>query len=90
MKRFNVISRFLILAIFGLVSAELHATKKQKATETTKTPPELALHAYIDRVRAQNAAQTTTAGSIWAPMVAWYVSAQTPKLHGSMMSSPSL
>ncbi len=84
MKRFNVISSFLILAIFGLVSAELHATKKQKATETTKTPPELALHAYIDRVRAQNAAQTTTAGSIWVSdgrLVRFGTDAKAARLH---------
>jgi len=31
------------------------------------TPPEEALHAYVDRVRAQQAAEVKTAGSIWSP-----------------------
>jgi flagellar L-ring protein FlgH len=31
------------------------------------TPPEAALHAYIDRVRAQQAAEVLTPGSIWSP-----------------------
>jgi flagellar L-ring protein precursor FlgH len=30
------------------------------------TPPEAALHAYIDRVRAQQAAEVRTLGSIWS------------------------
>ena len=41
--------------------------KKQKPSVPAKTPPELALHAYIDRVRAQQAAEVGTAGSIWSP-----------------------
>jgi flagellar L-ring protein FlgH len=84
MKRFHVVSSFLIFIIFGLVCAELHAIKKQKATETTKSPPELALHAYIDRVRAQNAAQTTTAGSIWVSdgrLVRFGTDAKAARLH---------
>jgi flagellar L-ring protein precursor FlgH len=31
------------------------------------TPPEAALHAYIERVRAQQAAEVKTPGSIWTP-----------------------
>jgi flagellar L-ring protein precursor FlgH len=31
------------------------------------TPPEAALHAYIDKVRAQQAAEVRTVGSIWSP-----------------------
>jgi flagellar L-ring protein precursor FlgH len=31
------------------------------------TPPEEALHAYVDRVRAQQAAEVKTLGSIWSP-----------------------
>ncbi len=33
---------------------------------TTKTPPEAALRAYIDRVRAQQACRDQNAGSIWS------------------------
>ena len=31
------------------------------------TPPEEALHAYVERVRAQQAAEVKTPGSIWSP-----------------------
>ncbi len=31
------------------------------------TPPEAALHAYMERVRAQQAAEVKTPGSIWSP-----------------------
>ena len=42
--------------------------KKIPFVPTTKpTPPEEALHAYIERVRAQQAAEVKTAGSIWSP-----------------------
>jgi len=30
------------------------------------TPPEMALHAYVERVRAQQAAEVRTSGSIWS------------------------
>jgi len=41
--------------------------KKLPLTPTAKpTPPEEALHAYIERVRAQQAAEVKTAGSIWS------------------------
>jgi len=66
MKRLCSASCFLIFASFGFTSLALHAGKKQKVSEPTKTPPQVALHAYIDRVRAENAAQTNTAGSIWS------------------------
>jgi flagellar L-ring protein precursor FlgH len=43
--------------------------REPKATDTTAraTPPEAALHTYIDRVRAQQAAEVKTEGSIWSP-----------------------
>ena len=84
MKRFHFIFSFLILAVLGLASLEAHATKKQKATESTQTPPEVALHSYIDRVRAQNAAQTTTTGSIWVSdgrLVRFGTDAKAARLH---------
>lgn len=44
------------------------AGKKPKTTEPSKlTPPEASLRAYVDRVRAQQAAEVRTAGSIWSP-----------------------
>jgi flagellar L-ring protein FlgH len=43
------------------------AAKKTAALMSSKTPPEQALRAYIERVRAQHAAEITTLGSIWSP-----------------------
>ena len=45
----------------GLVS------KKAAATSGKTTPPEAALRAYIERVRAQQVAEVRTTGSIWSP-----------------------
>jgi flagellar L-ring protein precursor FlgH len=59
----------VILAFLYLISGPMtiNASGKQKPSVPAKTPPELALHAYIDRVRAQHAAEVGTAGSIWSP-----------------------
>ena len=46
--------------------SNLHGVKKGKPTEPGKSPPEVALHAYVDRVRAQHAAEVATTGSIWS------------------------
>jgi flagellar L-ring protein FlgH len=59
----------ILLASIFLIGGpiELNAVGKQKPSAPPKTPPELALHAYIDRVRAQHAAEVGTVGSIWRP-----------------------
>jgi flagellar L-ring protein FlgH len=57
---------FFALAVLGLNPLQLHAVNKQKPPVPSKTPPEVALHDYIDRVRAQHAAEVSTAGSIWS------------------------
>jgi flagellar L-ring protein precursor FlgH len=41
--------------------------KKPKAGDAPRTPPETALRSYVDRVRAQQAAEVRTPGSIWSP-----------------------
>jgi flagellar L-ring protein FlgH len=43
--------------------------RKPKAAQSVAraTPPEAALHTYIERVRAQQAAEIKTDGSIWSP-----------------------
>jgi len=58
---------FLALAL--LVSPLLDASSKQKKSVLSgkPTPPETALRAYIERVRAQQAAEVRTPGSIWSP-----------------------
>src|SRR6516165_8304390 len=60
--------RRAVLSLVGavFVSLQLHAAKKQKAFGPPQTPPELALRNYIDRVRAQHAAEVATSGSIWS------------------------
>lgn len=40
--------------------------KKHKTREIPKTPPETALRSYVERVRAQQAAEVRTPGSIWS------------------------
>jgi flagellar L-ring protein precursor FlgH len=59
----------ILLASIFLIGGpiELNAVGKQKPSAPPKTPPELALRAYIDRVRAQHAAEVGTVGSIWRP-----------------------
>jgi flagellar L-ring protein precursor FlgH len=55
----------LLIAAFA-ITLHAGAAKKKTQAESVKTPPEQALHAYIDRVRAQHAAEIATAGSIWS------------------------
>ena len=46
-----------------------HAGQEAQAAAagSQATPPEEALHAYVERVRAQQAAEVRTPGSIWSP-----------------------
>jgi flagellar L-ring protein precursor FlgH len=60
---------FLLLlgAVLAFRSCPAHAgLKKHARSEVPKTPPETALRAYVDRVRAQQAAEVRTPGSIWS------------------------
>jgi len=41
-------------------------SKKPKPPDAVNTPPEAALHSYVERVRAQQAAEIRTPGSIWS------------------------
>jgi flagellar L-ring protein precursor FlgH len=60
-----------LLASVGLLAASpLQALDKKKIPfipAAKPTPPEAALNAYIERVRAQQAAEVKTVGSIWSP-----------------------
>jgi flagellar L-ring protein precursor FlgH len=40
--------------------------RKPKPPDAVRTPPEAALHSYVERVRAQQAAEIRTPGSIWS------------------------
>ena len=68
MKRF--LERvFLLLAILLFSALFVFAAKKKSwlSDPNKPTPPETALTTYIDRVRAQQAAEVRTTGSLWSP-----------------------
>jgi len=55
---------FVVLIAMG--SAQAIGSKKTPGIAGKATPPEEALKAYIERVRAQQAAEVRTPGSIWS------------------------
>lgn len=57
----------LSLAGLLLTTAGLDASKRKDPSQPTNTAPELALRAYIDRVRERHAAEVATTASIWSP-----------------------
>jgi flagellar L-ring protein precursor FlgH len=59
---------FVSVALLGMPPFASAAAKKPNPLlpAVKPTPPEAALHAYIDRVRAQQAAEVRTLGSIWS------------------------
>jgi len=68
MKAPRSVIRFLIACVWMTGSLQLHSAAKKKASSIpNKTPPEQALRSYIERVRAQHAAEVATTGSIWSP-----------------------
>jgi flagellar L-ring protein FlgH len=69
----------LVGAVSPLVAKDAKLVGHQKAT-----PPEMALRAYVDRVRAQQAAEVKTPGSIWSPegrLVRLGTDAKAARLH---------
>jgi len=58
----------MAVIVFAVAQLLLGATPKpkDKGAPAKASPPESALRAYIDRVRAQNAAEVKTTGSIWS------------------------
>jgi flagellar L-ring protein precursor FlgH len=60
----------ILVAVFALVSAgpaqAMGGKKTTPGISGKATPPEEALKAYIERVRAQQAAEVRTPGSIWS------------------------
>ena len=55
----------VLLMQFGVVAA--YAKRPTTPDGKVATPPEASLASYVDRVRAQQAAEVRTAGSIWSP-----------------------
>ena len=65
---FKMVAFCLVVASAGAVSSRAAAKKQNPAIQAAKsTPPGQALLAYIQRVRAQQAAEVRTPGSIWSP-----------------------
>jgi flagellar L-ring protein precursor FlgH len=59
---------WVLTAALALVSCPAQAgMKKSKGGDAPRTPPATALRSYVDRVRAQQAAEVRTPGSIWSP-----------------------
>jgi len=74
-----------LLAFVSLLPADaIGSRKKTPAPAAQAPPPEAALRAYIERVRAQQAAEVLTAGSIWSPegrLVRLGTDAKAARLH---------
>jgi flagellar L-ring protein precursor FlgH len=65
--RFVAIVFCVSIALWGTLSVQCMGKKQNPfASAATPTPPEGALRAYIERVRAQQAAEVKTSGSIWS------------------------
>jgi flagellar L-ring protein FlgH len=75
-------SHVLISCVFLATSMPLLAKKAKK--EERATPPATALRSYVERVRAQQAAEVKTPGSIWSPegrLVRLGTDAKAARLH---------
>ncbi len=71
----------VLIAVGLLVPA---AARKPGILKAAPSPPDTALRAYIDRVRAQQAAEVHSAGSIWSPdgrLVRFGTDAKAARLH---------
>jgi flagellar L-ring protein precursor FlgH len=81
MRRWMVLA-FIMLLVGAMAGA---AGKKEKSSDPGKgTAPEAALRAYVQRVRAQQAAEVLTPGSIWSPegrLVRFGTDAKAARLH---------
>ena len=60
-------STWMLIAALALAWCEAHGAHGKHKADTPKTPPETALRSYVDRVRAQQAAEVRTPGSLWTP-----------------------
>ncbi len=92
----RILRWLLPVSVLLLLGVPMAGAKKQPAQVGPKqTPPEAALAAYVQRVRAQQAAEVRTPGSIWSSegrLVRFGTDAKAAKLHDviSIVVSESL
>jgi flagellar L-ring protein precursor FlgH len=67
MRRLSVFICCALLALLPLPARGFGKKTKPGGQEAHGTPPEEALRTYVERVRAQQAAEVRTPGSIWSP-----------------------
>ena len=88
----------IVCVAAALAVSDAHGLAKKTAQpgqSAKATPPEAALRAYVERVRAQQAAEVRTPGSIWSPegrLVRLGTDAKAARLHDvvSIVVSESL
>ncbi|MGP8269770.1 MAG: flagellar basal body L-ring protein FlgH [Terracidiphilus sp.] len=56
----------MVLALLAVPTLSASSKQKKSGLSGKPTPPETALRSYIERVRAQQAAEVLTPGSIWS------------------------
>jgi flagellar L-ring protein precursor FlgH len=66
MKSQGKLAGWMVVLALGAASPAQVWWKKAKPPDAVNTPPEAALHSYVERVRAQQAAEIRTPGSIWS------------------------
>ncbi len=68
LKKLLWVTVLAVMAVLSLaLPARANSTKKPPVATAKASPPEAALRSYIERVRAQQAAEVLTPGSIWSP-----------------------
>lgn len=80
-----VVLAVVACCVLGGPPGKAWSKKKASAAASARlTPPEEALHAYVERVRAQQAAEVKTTGSVWSPegrLVRLGTDAKAARLH---------
>jgi flagellar L-ring protein precursor FlgH len=81
----GLVGSFLVAgALFAVPAAFSGKASKLPLVPAKTTPPEAALSAYVERVKAQQAAEVRTPGSIWSPegrLVRLGTDAKAARLH---------
>lgn len=84
MRSMRIVAVFCSTLLLCLSLSALGSKKDKPASAAKATPPESALRAYVERVRAQKAAEVLTPGSIWSSegtLVRFGTDAKAVRLH---------